>query len=160
MKNNLTKLTLRVWRQVSTVEPILLSHYIVRPPVFLRTYTVFQAINMYIYRCICRLLKVTNALKDHLLFYGNYLMQFGPCLHVTFFIPCPLFTDRPKGEGNVFTGVCLSTIGLMASRSLLGLVTVRSARILLKCFLVWHCINGDSVNNGQNGSITHCLALT
>ena len=29
-------------------------------------------------------------------------------------------------EGNVFTGVCLSTIGLMDTSSLLGLVTVRS----------------------------------
>ena len=29
---------------------------------------------------------------------------------------------RPQGEGNVFTGVCLSIISLMATRSLLGLV--------------------------------------
>ena len=33
-------------------------------------------------------------------------------------------------EGNVFTGVCLSTIGLMANSSLLGLVTTQSVRIL------------------------------
>ena len=126
----------------------------------LRTY--FQAINTYIYLCICRLLKVTNALKDHLLVYGNYLIQFRPCLHVTFFTLCPLFTPLllpTAREGNVFTGVCLSTIGLMATRSLLGPVTVRSVRILLKCFLVWHCINGDSVDNVQNGSVTHHLAL-
>ena len=38
-------------------------------------------------------------------------------------------------EGNVFTGVCLSTIGLVATRSLLILVTARSVRILLECFL-------------------------
>ena len=38
-------------------------------------------------------------------------------------------------EGNVFTGVCLSTIGLIDTRSLLGL-TARSVRILLECFLV------------------------
>ena len=37
---------------------------------------------------------------------------------------------------SVFTCVCLSTIGLMAPRSLLGLVTARSVRILLECFLV------------------------
>ena len=29
---------------------------------------------------------------------------------------------QPQGEGNVFTGVCLFTIGLMATRSLLVLV--------------------------------------
>ena len=43
---------------------------------------------------------------------------------------------RPQGEGNVFTGVYLSTIGLMATRSLLGLVTTREVHILLECFLV------------------------
>ena len=43
---------------------------------------------------------------------------------------------RPQGEGNVSTGVCLSTIGLMATRSVLGHVTARSVRILLECFLV------------------------
>ena len=42
---------------------------------------------------------------------------------------CSLPTAR---EGNVFTGVCLSTIGLTAS----GLLTARSVRILLECFLV------------------------
>ena len=39
-------------------------------------------------------------------------------------------------EGNVFTGVCLSTIGLMDTGSLLGLVMAWSVRILLECFLV------------------------
>ena len=39
-------------------------------------------------------------------------------------------------EGNVFTDVCLSTIGLIDTGSLLGLVTARSVRILLECFLV------------------------
>ena len=39
-------------------------------------------------------------------------------------------------EGNVFTDVCLSTIGLIATRSLLVLVTARSVCILLECFLV------------------------
>ena len=43
---------------------------------------------------------------------------------------------RLQGEGNVFTGVCLSTIGLVATHSLLDLVTVRLVRILLDCFLV------------------------
>ena len=42
----------------------------------------------------------------------------------------------PQGEGIVFTGVCLSTIGLVATRSLLGLVMVRSVCILLEFFLV------------------------
>ena len=44
---------------------------------------------------------------------------------------------RPQGEGNVFSGVCLSTIGLMATLSLLGLVTVWSVCILLEIFLVF-----------------------
>ena len=39
-------------------------------------------------------------------------------------------------EGNVFTGVCLSTIDLTATGSLLGLLMARSVRILLECFLV------------------------
>ena len=39
-------------------------------------------------------------------------------------------------EGNVSTGACLSTIGLMATQSLLILVTARSVCVLLKCFLV------------------------
>ena len=39
-------------------------------------------------------------------------------------------------EGNVFTGICLSTIGLFDTGSLLGLVTGRSVRILPECFLV------------------------
>ena len=39
-------------------------------------------------------------------------------------------------EGNIFTGVCLSTIGVMATRSPLILVTARSVLILLECFLV------------------------
>ena len=39
-------------------------------------------------------------------------------------------------EGNVFTGVWLSTIDLIASWSLLILITARSARIPLECFLV------------------------
>ena len=42
---------------------------------------------------------------------------------------------RPQGEGNVFAGVSLSTINLVATRSLLGL-TARSVRILLECFFV------------------------
>ena len=41
--------------------------------------------------------------------------------------------------GNVFTGVCLSTIGLMTTRSLPVLVAARSVRILLECFLVLSC---------------------
>ena len=42
---------------------------------------------------------------------------------------------QPQEEGNVFASVCLSTIGLMATLSLLVLVTVRSVRtLLLSCF--------------------------
>ena len=44
---------------------------------------------------------------------------------------------RPQGKGNVFTGVCLSTISLMVTNSLLGLGTLRSVCILLECFLVF-----------------------
>ena len=39
-------------------------------------------------------------------------------------------------EGNVFTGVYLSTIGLMDTGSLLGFVMAQSVHILLECFLV------------------------
>ena len=39
-------------------------------------------------------------------------------------------------QGNVFTGVCLSTIVLMNTGSLLGLVMAWSVRILLECLLV------------------------
>ena len=39
--------------------------------------------------------------------------------------------------GNVFTGVCLSAIGLMDT----GLLTARSVRILLECFLVFEDID-------------------
>ena len=39
-------------------------------------------------------------------------------------------------EGNVITGVYLSTIGLVATLSLLDLVTARSVGILLECCLV------------------------
>ena len=42
---------------------------------------------------------------------------------------------RPQGESNVFICVCLSTIGLMATRSLLILVMAWSARIIMECFL-------------------------
>ena len=35
-----------------------------------------------------------------------------------------------QGEGYVFTGVCVATIGLMATRSPLSLVTARSVRML------------------------------
>ena len=47
----------------------------------------------------------------------------------------PLFSPTAR-QGYIFTGVYLSTIGLMDTGSLLGLVTVRSVRILLECFLV------------------------
>ena len=53
--------------------------------------------------------------------------EYAPLSH------CMLPTAR---EGNVFTGVCLSTIGLMHAGSLQGLVTARSVRILLESFLV------------------------
>ena len=43
---------------------------------------------------------------------------------------------QPQGEANVLTGVCLSTVGLMATRSLIGLVTARLVRLLLECFLI------------------------
>ena len=55
-------------------------------------------------------------------------------------------------EGNVFTGVCLSTISLMPTGSLLGLVMVRSVRIVLECFLVWYFIS-------ESGSVENNLVL-
>ena len=61
---------------------------------------------------------------------------------VTLFLP----TAR---EGNVFTGVCLSTISIMVTDLLLGLVTARSVRILLGCFLVVH----GGLSNWKNQSI-------
>ena len=39
-------------------------------------------------------------------------------------------------EGHVFTGVCLSTIGLMNTASVLCLIMARSLCILLECFLI------------------------
>ena len=44
-------------------------------------------------------------------------------------------------EGNVFTLVCLSTIGLLAIRSLVILVMARSVRVLLECFLFIDLVN-------------------
>ena len=42
-------------------------------------------------------------------------------------------------------GVCLSTVGLMTTRLLLGRVIARSIRILLECFLVLVGINRAGV---------------
>ena len=53
---------------------------------------------------------------------------------------------RPQREGNVFTGIFLFTIGLMATDSLLNLVTVRSVRIL-KCFLVQLNLSANVILN-------------
>ena len=50
--------------------------------------------------------------------------------------PADLFLLPIAREGNVFTGVCLSTVGLMDIGSLLGLVMARSVHILPECFLV------------------------
>ena len=46
-------------------------------------------------------------------------------------------------EGNVFTGVCLSTIGLMPTGSLHGLVMARSVRIVLEFFLIYQFDDAD-----------------
>ena len=57
------------------------------------------------------------------------------CLHVTFFIPCPLLPIAR--EGSVFTGVYHSVHNWPHGySSLLILVTVRLVRILLECFLL------------------------
>ena len=53
-------------------------------------------------------------------------------------LPPDLFLLPIAREGNVFTGVCLSTVGLMDIGSLLGLVMARSVHILpgmLSCFI-------------------------
>ena len=65
---------------------------------------------------------------------GNTRLQ--KRFHITTFHFTSLAFLRTAREGNIFTGVCLSTIGLMDTGSLLGLVTARSVRILLECFLV------------------------
>ena len=49
---------------------------------------------------------------------------------------------RPQGEGNIFIGVCLSTIGLMATRSLLILVTG-----MLSCAEFFYFCNVCDVTN-------------
>ena len=61
----------------------------------------------------------------------EYEISFLECLYncANLFLP----TAR---EGNIFTGVCLSTVGLMDTGSLLGLFTARLVCILLECFLV------------------------
>ena len=53
---------------------------------------------------------------------------------------------------HVFTGVCLSTIGLVDTGSLLGHVTARLVRILLECFLVFMYLAplfGSASDNGD-----------
>ena len=50
--------------------------------------------------------------------------------------PPDLFLLPIAREGNVFTGVCLSKVGLMDIGSLLGLVMARSVHIIPECFLV------------------------
>ena len=59
--------------------------------------------------------------------------NFLPCFQCFYRLVC----YRPQGKV-MFSqaSVILSTIGLMATRSLLILVTARSVRILLECFLV------------------------
>ena len=70
--------------------------------------------------------------------YSSCKVSFTCTVNVTVFLFLLLciFLYRPQGEGYVFTGVCLSTIGLMAIRPMLGLVTVWLVRILLEGFLV------------------------
>ena len=53
---------------------------------------------------------------------------------------------RPQGKGNVFTVVCLSTISLTDTGSLLGLVMARLVRILQECFLVIRGYNFDKID--------------
>ena len=57
------------------------------------------------------------------------------------------------------TSVILSTIGLMAIRSLLILVTARSVRILLECFLVMNKTNEDAVSNKTENLILAIVVL-
>ena len=72
---------------------------------------------------------------------------------------------QPQGGGNVFTGVCLSTVGLMATRTLLGLVTARSVRILLECFLIegksWfvHGMEGEREREVRKVYFTHVHSM-
>ena len=68
-----------------------------------------------------------------------------------------VITDR-----NVFTGVCLSTIGLMATHSLLCLVTAWSVCILLECFLVLFIVIRimDRMGLPSVVSIIHTLSIS
>ena len=61
--------------------------------------------------------------------------QHYSCFRFTIIEKKEVFLPTAK-EGNIFTGVCLSTIGLMDIGSLLGLVTAQSVLTLLECFLV------------------------
>ena len=87
-----------------------------------------------------------------------------PCLHVTFFFKKKVRYCYRRQRKVMLSraSVILFTIGLMATWSLLVFVMVRSVCILLKCFLVEHCVNGDRLNNVQNGwrpilSVIHWL---
>ena len=59
-------------------------------------------------------------------------------------------------EGNVFTVVCLSTIGPMATGSWFGLVAARSVRILLECFLVFVFEIVGSTDETSMGIVNLC----
>ena len=60
---------------------------------------------------------------------------FGRNISVSTSRNCYIPEPYCRPQGNFFTGVCLCTIGLMATRLLLGLVMAGSVRILLECFL-------------------------
>ena len=59
--------------------------------------------------------------------------KFYPTSHLCVVLHLLIFTDR---KGRHCFQRCLSTIGVIDTGSLLGLVTVRSVRILQECFLV------------------------
>ena len=103
----------------------------------------------------CRPCGYTDGLR-HLLLWGPFISPCRPCCYIdgwnqltdsrAYFCASSCVRQLHLSlrqvllptvrEGNVFTGVCLSTIGHIATRSLLGLVTAQSVCILLECFLV------------------------
>ena len=74
-------------------------------------------------------------------------------LRQTYYLPT-------ASESNVFADVCLSTIGLMDTRSLLGLVTARSVGILLECILVWQMFGRELHKNERNCTERGCVSQT
>ena len=90
-----------------------------------------------------------NIFRNWLLHYTTRHVNHSQCC-TKYCEMTDLLTSLPTArEGNVFRDVCqsfCSQSALMATRSLLKLVTARSVRILLECFLVLSVITGFKKN--------------